>query len=398
MTQASLHNTISSLPEPDEQAMKLSSLLSDSIKSLIEKNSGSIGFDRYMQACLYEPGLGYYSAGSRKFGAAGDFITAPELSPLFSRCLAAQCVQVLNDQSSGVILEVGAGSGRMACDILLEMEQQNILPEEYWILEVSADLIERQKQLVSEIIPQHLNRIKWLDKLPIEKFNGIILANEVVDALPIRRFNKVNNIFYELKVKHYGDRFGWTSDQADKELVSAIELLEEKYGPWPENYYSEINLLLDGWVKSFSDIIKKGLMLIIDYGYPGSDYYHTEREDGTLLCHYRHHAHSDPFLYPGLQDISSSVNFTALAESADSNGLNVCGYTTQAYFLIACGLEKLIGDITSKDIKSQTEIGHQARKLTLPEEMGEKFKVMALSKNYTSPLLGFSVMDQRVRL
>jgi len=392
-------NIDSTLPVPEREALLQSEKLISHIKDLIKQQGGMIGFDQYMSNALYEPGLGYYSAGSCKFGAEGDFVTAPEISPLFAQCLAYQCAQVLNELDSGAILELGAGTGKMASDLLLELEKLGLLPESYFILEVSADLKQRQQQLLNETIPHLVEKVVWLDALPDKPFTGLILANEILDALAVRRFKKMSASFKELKVGLNNDAFIWVEDDVDAELEKALVQLEgELPAPLAEGYISEINTDIKKWLSGLESVLEQGVILFIDYGYSNAEYYHAERTDGSLLCHYRHRVHADPFFYPGLQDITASVNFTAVAESADSLGLHVNGYTNQAYFLFGCGLENLFANIDSLDIKSQTEIAQQVRKLTLPEEMGERFKVMALTKNYEQPLTGFSMLDLRNRL
>ncbi len=399
MTQSKPLNIDSALPVPDQDALLQSEELIARIKDLIKKQGGMIGFDQYMSTVLYEPGLGYYSAGSRKFGAEGDFVTAPEISPLFSQCLAYQCGQVLDELGSGSILELGAGTGVMASDLLLELEKIGLLPESYFILEVSADLKQRQQELLGQTIPHLMERVFWLNSLPEKPFAGLILANEILDALAVKRFKKTSESFKEMKVDFVNDEFTWVEDDADTELEKKLMQLENKLSEsFPENYISEINTDLAKWIRGLEKILQRGVMLFIDYGYSTSDYYHPDRSDGSLLCHYRHRVHADPFFYPGLQDITASVNFTAVAECADAIGLHINGYTNQAYFLFGCGLENFLADMESLDIKSQTEIAQQIRKLTMPEEMGERFKVIALTKDYDQTLIGFSIMDQRARL
>ncbi len=399
MTQSKQLNINPALPVPEKEALLQSKKLLQRIKDVIEEQDGAIGFDQYMSMVLYEPGLGYYSGGSRKFGADGDFVTAPELSSLFSQCLAFQCAQVLVELNSSSILELGAGTGVMARDLMLELEKLALLPEAYFILEVSADLKQRQQELLNESIPHLVDRVVWLDSLPENKFTGLILANEILDALVVKRFKKVSGGFKELKIGLKEDNLFWTEDDADGELGNRLKQLEKELSySLPENYISEININTKKWLSGLEASLQRGVMLFIDYGYSAADYYHPDRSDGSLLCHYRHHVHSDPFFYPGLQDITTSVNFTDVAECADSLGLHVQGYTNQAYFLFGCGLEKLLTDIASLDIKSHTEITQQVRKLTMPEEMGERFKVIALTKDLEPGLIGFSIMDQRNRL
>jgi len=399
MTQMNPSNCDSVLPVPDQAALLQSEKLVSHVKATMGEQGGVIGFDQYMKMALYEPGLGYYSAGSRKFGPDGDFVTAPEISPLFSKCLARQCAQVLSELGTGVILELGAGTGAMAKDLLLELEKQNSLPDNYFILEVSADLKQRQQELLNKSLPHLVDRIVWLDSFPKKALSGLILANEIIDALPVRRFKKTSGTYKELKVGLGNNEFIWVDADAEPEMVKVLEQLEHDLAyPFPENYISEINMDLEQWLSALEQVLESGAMLFIDYGYSASEYYHPERTDGSLLCHYRHRVHADPFYYPGLQDITTSVNFTAVAECADKVGLNVSGYTNQTYFLFGCGLDQLVADMDSQDIKSRIKIAQQVRTLTSPEEMGERFKVIALTKNYNNAMLGFSIMDQRVRL
>ncbi len=399
MTQSKLIKAESTLPFPDQHALIQSEKLINRIKASIHMQGGSISFDEYMKLALYEPGLGYYSAGSYKFGAEGDFVTAPELSPIFSQCLANQCEQILNDLGAGTILELGAGTGAMARDILLELEKQNSLPEQYMILEISADLKQRQQYNLKETIPHLFDRVVWLDTLPEKGITGVILANEVLDSLPVKRFKKTSTGFKEMKVGLGDNQFVWVDSYAEGELLKNIEGLENKLSIlFPNNYISEINTRLVQWLNGLKKVLNKGVMIFIDYGYSAAEYYHPERMDGSLLCHYRHRVHSDPFYNIGLQDITCSANFTAVAECADSIGFHVNGYTNQTYFLFGSGLEELLANMDELGIKERTQIAQQVRILTTPEEMGERFKVMALTTEYDNNLKGFALMDQRVRL
>ncbi len=395
--------TGATLPVPDEFALKLSQNLREKIRLAILENNGSIGFEQYMQMALYEPALGYYSAGSSKFGEQGDFITAPELSSIFSRCLAKQCQQVLSEISSGCILELGPGTGVMAIDILRELERNNVLPKIYYMLEPSADLRQRQQQRVKIEIPHLKERIIWLEHLPEKMIEGVILANEVIDAMPVKR------IVFDHEIEEYAvtcesessgqTRFQWVNKEFDQETMNIVqELLNTLKETLPTPYTTEINFYLKPWLNSLNDILDKGLILISDYGYPRQEFFHPQRHAGTLICHYRHHAHDDPFLYPGLQDITASVDFTAVAEAAVDIGLHVSGFTTQAHFLIACGLDEIISDHDSDDVAKKVEITHQVSRLTMPGEMGEKFKFIGLTKSLDIQLKGFDFIDQRARL
>jgi len=395
------------LPNPDELALKLSESLQEKIRLAIINNGGSISFEQYMQMALYEPGLGYYSAGSSKFGEQGDFVTAPEISPLFSRCVARQCQQVLSEISSSKtscsILELGPGTGAMAIDIMRELKRNNSLPETYYLLEPSADLRQRQQDNIKHAIPQLEERFVWLDRLPEEKIKGIILANEVIDAMPVKC------IVIDSEIEEYAVacdagandqiRFQWIKKNIDEKLkVDLTKLLGALGEPLTTPYITEINCNIKPWLNSLNDVLDEGLILISDYGYPRQEYFHPQRQAGTLICHYRHHAHDDPFLYPGLQDITASVDFTTVAEAAVDAGLHVSGFTTQAHFLIACGLEQFVSEYEIDDVVERSKMTHQVSKLTMPGEMGEKFKFIGLMKKLDIQLCGFGFIDQRSRL
>ncbi len=375
------------LPEASKHSESLKAVIIDEIAQ-----KGPISFQRFMQMALYQPVLGYYSAGAHKLGEAGDFITAPELSPLFSWCVARQCQQVLADMEHPIILELGAGTGIMALEILRELERLNTLPEKYYILEVSADLKQRQQQLFATEAHQFLPIISWLDQLPQQPINGVIVANEVMDAMPVHQF-EIKSGIQERYVGYKNNNFYWTDDKANEVLKNAIEALDIEF---TEGYRSEINLLLKPWIKSLSDTLDKGLILLIDYGYVRSEYFHPERHMGTLMCHYRHHAHDNPFIYPGIQDITAHVDFTAVAQAGHDAQLELSGFTHQAGFLVNCGLMEFVD--AKLDITEGYIIAQQIKRLTLPGEMGERFKVIALSKQYEMPLIGFCQLDQSHRL
>jgi len=393
----------STLPLPDELALKLSESLQEKIRLAIINNGGLISFEQYMQMALYEPGLGYYSAGSSKFGEQGDFVTAPEISPLFSRCIARQCQQVLSEISSSSIFELGPGTGTMAIDIMRELKRNNSLPETYYLLEPSADLRQRQQLNIKNTIPQLEERFVWLDRLPEEKIKGVILANEVIDAMPVTR------IVIDSEIEEYAVacdsgandqiRFQWVKRDIDQKLKSEIQvMLDMLRESVPTPYTTEINCNIKPWLNSLNDVLDEGLILISDYGYPRQEYFHPQRYAGTLICHYRHHAHDDPFLYPGLQDITASVDFTTVAEAAIDTGLHVSGFTTQAHFLIASGLDQFVCEYETDDVVERSKMVHQVTRLTMPGEMGEKFKFIGLTKALGIQLCGFSFIDQSSRL
>jgi SAM-dependent MidA family methyltransferase len=383
----------SALPELTPAQSAHSARLVDRIHDVIDAQAGWINFERFMEMALYEPGLGYYSAGSSKLGAGGDFVTAPEVSSLFSRCLATQCAEILQHVSGGAILEFGAGSGVMAADLLNELGAQGALPERYFILEVSADLRERQQALVRERAPAHAARVEWLDRLP-EEFRGVVLANEVLDALPVQRFRIRGDQVTSLGVTWQLGRLDWSETIADPQLEAAVRRIETNVGErMPDGYTSEINLRLAPWIAGVAAALRQGVALFIDYGLPQRQYYRSARREGTLLCHFRHRFHDDPLINVGVQDIGAWVDFTAVAEAASTAGLKVAGFATQAHFLIGNGLDKLMAPIANDEIASRVQLARQAMLLTLPGEMGERFKVIGLTRNFEQPLRGFAVRD-----
>lgn len=378
---------------PDEAGH--SARLEARVRDEISCAGGWISFARYMQMALYEPGLGYYSAGARKLGAAGDFITAPEVAPVFSRCLAVQCEEVLRALGGGDVLELGAGSGVMAAELLGELARRDCLPARYRILDVSADLRERQRATLEAAVPQLVDRVEWLDRLPGD-FTGIVVANEVLDAMPVERFVVRGGVVNALGVTSQLGRLEWSEARAAAALADAVRDVEREAGSdWPEGYVSEINLGLAAWLAALAASVRRGVLLFVDYGLPRREFYAAERSDGTLLCHFRHRFHDDPFTRLGLQDITAWVDFTAVAEAGQAAGLEVAGYTTQAHFLIGCGLGEFVADVSGLDVVSRVNLSRQAMVLTLPGEMGERFKAIALVKGYDAPLRGFAVRDLR---
>ena len=384
------------LPVPDPAALKLSEQLQQKIRQAIQSEGGSISFAQFMEMALYEPGLGYYSAGLAKFGSEGDFVTAPEISPFFGRCFAQQIKQVFSELNQGkTILEFGAGSGRFACDILQELETLDALPDTYLILEVSADLRDRQQQLFAEELPHLIDKVKWLDHLPEEKISGVILANEVLDALPVERFQIVGDHVKQQRVTFENGEFIFVTGDPSDQLQQAVETIKQVL---PNAYAAEINLTLPAWFKGLSDALQTGVIFCVDYGCSHNDYYHPDRIRGTLICHYRHRAHDDPFVYIGLQDLSASVDFTAVAEAGFESGLSIEGYTTQAHFLLGCGLADLLDENEDKSSDHYLRSSQQVKTLTLPGEMGERFKVIALTKEFDEPLMGFELNNMLERL
>jgi len=383
------------LPEltPDESAH--SQRLAERLREEIARAGGWISFARFMQIALYEPGLGYYSAGARKLGAAGDFITAPEVAPVFSRCLAVQSAEILRGLGGGEVLELGAGSGAMAAAMLAEFERLEALPARYRILDVSADLRERQRATLQQAVPSLLDRVEWLDRMP-DTVSGVIVANEVLDAMPVERFALRSGEINALGVTWHFGRFEWSETRASEPLRAVVRSLQQQVGDaWPDGYVSEANLGLAPWLASLGGALERGVMLFVDYGLPRREYYSPERSDGTLLCHFRHRFHDDPFARLGLQDITAWVDFTAVAEAGEAAGLALAGYATQAHFLIGNGIGEFVANVADLDVVQRVNLSRQAMLLTLPGEMGERFKVIALARGYDSPLRGFTVRDLR---
>jgi SAM-dependent MidA family methyltransferase len=360
----------------------------------IEAAGGWLSFERFMDGALYAPGLGYYSAGARKFGAGGDFTTAPELSPLFGSCVARQCAEVLGVLAEGVILEIGAGSGRLASDVLSRLELLGRLPSRYWILEISADLRDRQRRLIERELPLLLDRVSWLDAPPDAPFDGVVLANEVLDALPVQRFSWSRDGVQELGVTLADGRFAWAARAADAALAAACEQLHGDR-PWAPGYTSEYSPRLTAWTMAVTRGLRAGAALWFDYGLPRPQYYFPERSAGTLLCHFRQRAHDDPFVHPGLQDITAWVDFTLLAEASRAAGFELAGFATQSHFLAALRVEQEMERLAAGNPTAFARLANQARRLLLPGEMGERFKVMAWQRGLRQPLSGFALKDLR---
>ncbi len=341
-----------------------------------------------MQRALYEPGLGYYSGGSAKFGSAGDFVTAPELSDIFGRALAREITPVLDRSSKPVIHEFGAGSGRLAETILTALDGSVTQRLRYQILEPSAELRERQRSQLAAFE----DRVTWLDEAPPSSFEGVILANEVLDAFPVTRFVKSSDGVRVLGVALERDGFAWAEGPADAELSAEVETLESRLGyVLPKGARSELSRSLAPWVASLADLLTRGAILIVDYGLVAHEYYHPSRSDGTLACHYRHRAHSNPFLYPGLQDISAWVDFSACARAAAEAGLSVAGFTTQGQFLIEGGAAEFL---ETGGGRVDVEQAQAFKTLVLPGEMGERFKVLLLTRGIEHDLPGRDLRDR----
>lgn len=370
------------LPAPDDEAQAHSDRLRGLIHAEIARSGGTIPFSRYMELALYAPGLGYYSAGATKFGAAGDFITAPELGGLFAACVAEATAPVIRRYGgAGCFFELGGGSGAFAARILPALAARDALPAEYRILEPSADLRQRQHERLQAELPAELfARVRWLEALPEGDWAGVLFANEVLDALPASRFVWRSGEPMEQHVASVGERFVYTERPTDPLVGGAIGHLQRSLGrDFAEGYTSELLPQLPYWLDAVGASLAEGLALFVDYGYPRAEFYLPERSDGTLLCHYRHRVHGDPFHLPGLTDITTSVDFTALAEAGQHAGFELAGYASQAAFLLNNGLQQHV-EAGADSVINQQRLALEAKRLILPAEMGERFQVMGLAR------------------
>lgn len=397
-----------SLPGPPEQALADSRDLVRRIAAEIDAAGGWIGFDRYMQRALYEPGVGYYSGPNRVFGAEGDFVTAPEMSSLFGRCIAAQCAQWL--EADGGIVEFGAGSGALAAQVLSALRDADALPRAYSIVELSAALRERQRRTIAAAGEDLLARVRWLDALP-ERIEGVVLANEVLDAMPVRVFRWAGGEVFERGVARAdGEALGWAERAADERLAARVRArLHEAWSAYaagasgdpeamPQSYVSELGEQAEAWVATVGARLARGAMLLVDYGFPRRELYHPQRDLGTLRCHFRHRAHDDPFLWPGLQDITAHVDFTGVAEAAARAGLDALGFASQARFLLDCGLLDACAAIPRGDLRAWTRETQAVQRLLSEAEMGELFKAIAFGRGMPDEAIGFRTSDRRASL
>ena len=373
------------IPAPSADALAHSERLVAMIEASIRAEHGGLAFDRFMEAALYAPGLGYYAAGARKFGPEGDFVTAPEIGSLFGQCVGQQIAAIFEELGHGVLFEAGPGTGRLMVDVLEALAILGALPDAVLLLETSPELRERQHALLRRRLPDYVARVTWLSEWPGGGFEGVVLANEVLDAMPVTRFRVAAGRPLVAHVIHGVSGFGW--DWRDMDTGPATRLIE-RYA-LPDDYTTEVNERAPAWIRDLGRRMHRGVLLVIDYGFPGHEYYHPDRRDGTLMCHYRHHAHGDPFSYPGLQDITAHVDFSALAEAGAESGFQVAGFSSQAGFLLSLGLLE-----RAEAMSDAMAAARQVKYLTLPSEMGELFKVMALSRGIKQPLEGFSLSDR----
>ena len=391
----------SALPVPDREALAISQELSTRIAAEIARHGGWLSFARYMEMALYEPGLGYYSNPGQVFGAAGDFVTAPELTPLFGATLARQVSPWLKDPalagSGQVVLEVGGGSGMLAAQLLNALDNVGHHEVRYLILELSAERREHQRQTLKSLAPGLMDRVGWLETFP-ESFAGVVVANELLDAMPVQLFEWQADAEAELQemgVTWVDGQFAWAPRPADAVLTETVTALRNRLGPegaqWHSPYRSEICPAQQAWMRTLADCMTAGVVMLLDYGFAAPEYYHPQRDQGTLMCHYRHRSHADPFLWPGLSDITAHVDFTALARAATAEGFSLVGYTSMAAFLLNAGLLDELADLPREPESFWFAQAQAVQQLISEAEMGELFKVIAFEKNLreAASVLGF---------
>ena len=391
----------SALPVPDREALAVSQELSTRIAAEIARHGGWLSFARYMEMALYEPGLGYYSNPGQVFGAAGDFVTAPELTPLFGATLARQVSPWLKDPalagSGQVVLEVGGGSGMLAAQLLNALDNVGHHEVRYLILELSAERREHQRQTLKSLAPGLMDRVGWLETFP-ESFAGVVVANELLDAMPVQLFEWQADAEAELQemgVTWVDGQFAWAPRPADAVLTETVTALRNRLGPegaqWHSPYRSEICPAQQAWMRTLADCMTAGVVMLLDYGFAAPEYYHPQRNQGTLMCHYRHRSHADPFLWPGLSDITAHVDFTALARAATAEGFSLVGYTSMAAFLLNAGLLDELADLPREPESFWFAQAQAVQQLISEAEMGELFKVIAFEKNLreAASVLGF---------
>ena len=391
----------SALPVPDREALAISQELSTRIAAEIARHGGWLSFARYMEMALYEPGLGYYSNPGQVFGAAGDFVTAPELTPLFGATLARQVSPWLKDPalvgSGQVVLEVGGGSGMLAAQLLNALDNVGHHEVRYLILELSAERREHQRQTLKSLAPGLMDRVGWLETFP-ESFAGVVVANELLDAMPVQLFEwqaDAEAALQEMGVTWVDGQFAWAPRPADAVLTETVTALRNRLGPegaqWHSPYRSEICPAQQAWMRTLADCMTAGVVMLLDYGFAEPEYYHPQRDQGTLMCHYRHRSHADPFLWPGLSDITAHVDFTALARAATAEGFSLVGYTSMAAFLLNAGLLDELADLPREPESFWFAQAQAVQQLISEAEMGELFKVIAFEKNLREAVsvLGF---------
>lgn len=384
-------------PSFNSHNRKKNRLLLDRLIQSVKQNK-TIGFDEFLEIVLYDSEYGYYRNSNAIFGEQGDFVTAPTRSSLFSMTIARQCMQVLGGISKGNIIEFGPGNGELAKDVLLYLKKYSALPDHYYLVETSSTLQQRQKKLLEEFIPDYLPNIHWVNQQQLMDFTGVVIANEMVDALPFKRIQFNDEKIYELKVAHEDDSFVWTKLNIDSEIEKYIE----KYIPNDvlnrRNFQTEIHLEYEPFLKQLSQTMKQGVLLIMDYGSIQKDYYAYDKSNGSMRCFFEHTVHDNPFVNIGLQDITCDVEFSALTNLAFENKFDILGYTTQANFLIGNDIQSIYNERLLNSEAAEIELNSEFKSLVMPDEMGERFKVLALGKNYKHSLAGFSFKDLKYTL
>ncbi|MBB5428017.1 class I SAM-dependent methyltransferase [Paraburkholderia atlantica] len=387
-----------SLPAPGPSALAQSDALVAEIRAQLDAAGGWLPFDRYMERALYAPGLGYYSGGARKFGLraddGSDFVTAPELSPLFAATLARPVAEALEASGTRDVMEFGAGTGKLAAGLLNALDTLGAEFASYSIVDLSGELRERQRETIAAAAPALLAKVRWLDALP-ERFEGVVIGNEVLDAMPVRLFAHNGAVWHERGVVWRDGAFGFddrpVAAAADQALLTEIDTDRENAG---DGYVTETHEAARAFTRTICTMLARGAILLIDYGFPRHEYYHDQRAQGTLMCHYRHRAHGDPFLYPGLQDITAHVEFTGIAEAGVETGADLLGFTSQARFLLNAGVTEVLGEIDPADTRRFLPAANAVQKLLSEAEMGELFKVIAFSRGLDDTLRAFSSGDR----
>jgi SAM-dependent MidA family methyltransferase len=388
-----------SLPAPGADALAQSAALTALIRERMADAGGWLPFDRYMELALYAPGLGYYSGGAMKFGRraddGSDFVTAPELSPLFAATLARPVAQALRKSGTRHLMEFGAGTGKLAAGLLKALADLDVPFDSYSIIDLSGELRERQSATLEADAPVLASKVKWLDALP-EAFTGVVIGNEVLDAMPVRLVVRKLGAWHERGVVELDGRFAFDDKPlSDDPLVATIDTAIDAVNDEPfAEYVTETHEAALAFTKTVCTMLTRGAAFFIDYGFPRHEFYHAQRAGGTLMCHYRHRAHADPFLYPGLQDITAHVEFTGIAEAGVDGGADLFGFTSQARFLMNAGITDVLTDIDPADARRYLPAANAVQKLLSESEMGELFKVIAFSRGIEETLDAFAAGDR----
>ena len=384
---------MSSMPKAPQNEIDLSEQLKTKIIQFIHSNQGWMSFDRFMDFALYDPELGYYTGALRKFGEKGDFVTASEISNFFAKTLCIQFKEIFQSVSKSII-EIGAGSGQFALQVIQSLSSDHENINHYFILEISPSLRKQQYELLTKNLPSHLfSKIQWIDEIPKE-YEGIIFCNEFLDALPVELIKKDSGMYYQKGIGIENDLLVWKEKPIDD--ISNYEEIDLKN--LPDDYVAEYPLYIKNWLKKISQSLNKGIVFIIDYGFNQREYFHEQRSQGTLMCHFKHYAHDNPLIQVGIQDITTHVNFSYVAREASKLGLNITGFISQANFLINCGILNLLETINLEDRALYMKSVSEVQKLLSPSEMGDLFKVMTLEKNIDIDLLGLKQNNRITRL